>query len=142
MTALDALQTTLAQEHAALYSYGVLGARTSQSAAPALYAAVSTAYRQHRARRDRLRILIEEAGGVPVVAAPIYAVAEPLRQPEEIAAAGLELERSSTEALTALVAQTAGAVRAWALTETIWSGSWQLEFGGAPLTWPGAPELG
>jgi hypothetical protein len=33
-------------------------------------------------------------------------------------------------------------VRAWALTEATWSAGWQLELGGSPATWPGAPELG
>ena len=39
MTPLDALQTTLAAEHAAVYVYGVLGARTSPAAEPSLFAA-------------------------------------------------------------------------------------------------------
>ena len=34
VTVLDALQATLADEHAALYTYGVLGARTSQATRP------------------------------------------------------------------------------------------------------------
>ena len=48
MTAVDALQTTLAGEHAAVYLYGALGGRTSQAAAPALYAALRDAYAAHR----------------------------------------------------------------------------------------------
>ena len=47
MSVLDALQVTLGDEHAALYTYGVLGARTSQSATPALYDALTAAYRRH-----------------------------------------------------------------------------------------------
>ena len=38
MTPLDALQTSLAGEHAALHVYGALGAKTSASATPGLYA--------------------------------------------------------------------------------------------------------
>lgn len=52
MTVLDALQTTLAAEHAAVHLYGVLGAQTSASATPDLFAAVSDAYAAHRGRRD------------------------------------------------------------------------------------------
>ncbi len=44
MTPVDALQTALAAQHAALYVYGALGARTSQSATPVLFAEVSDAY--------------------------------------------------------------------------------------------------
>jgi hypothetical protein len=61
---------------------------------------------------------------------------------DRIRAAALALEVDGTETLTSLVAQSSGSVRAWALTETIWSATWQLELGGEPATWPGAPELG
>lgn len=142
MTVLDALQSTLSDEHAAVYTYGVLGARTSQTASPVLHAALDTAYRQHRSRRDRLRTMIDEAGGTPAAAEPAYELDGRLLQPPAIEAAALALEESSTITLAALVARTAGTVRAWALSETIWSATWGLEFGGAAQTWPGAPELG
>ncbi len=38
MSPVEALQTALAAEHAALYVYGSLGARTSQSRTPVLFA--------------------------------------------------------------------------------------------------------
>jgi hypothetical protein len=141
MTVLDALQTTLGDEHAALYTYGVLGARTSQSATPALHDAIASAYRRHRARRDRLRVLVEEAGGEPVAAAAAYELAGPLLRAPQVQAAALATEESSVEVLTALVAQSVGDVRAWALAEATWSATWQLELGGTAQTWPGAPEL-
>ena len=141
MTVLDALQTTLADEHAALYVYGVLGARTSQAAAPVLYDALTTAYRRHRSRRDQLRTLVAEAGGEPVAAAAAYDVDLPVQGVERIRAAALAIEVDGTERLLSLVAQSSGAVRAWALTEAIWSATWQLELGGEPAAWPGAPEL-
>ena len=141
MSVLDALQATLAAEHAALYTYGVLGARTSQSAAPDLYVALTAGYRRHRARRDQLRTLVEEAGGEPVPAAAASAVDGPLARSTQVQAAALAVEVAGVEVLTALVAQSSGAVRDWALTEATWSATWQLELGGAPQTWPGAPEL-
>jgi hypothetical protein len=142
VTTLDALQETLADEHAALYAYGVLGARTSQGTTPELYDVLTTAYRRHRARRDQLRLMVEEAGGDPVAAAAAYDLeGRPVRV-AQVAAAALDLEASSAEVLLALVARSSGAVRAWALTEATWSAVWQLELGGSPATWPGAPELG
>ncbi|RYC12836.1 DUF4439 domain-containing protein [Nocardioides zhouii] len=141
MTVLDALQVTLGDEHAALYTYGVLGARTSQSATPELYAAIASAYRRHRSRRDQLRVLVEEAGGEPVAAAAAYEVDGPLLRAPQVQAAALATEESSVEVLTALVAQSVGAVREWALVEATWSATWQLELGGSAQTWPGAPEL-
>lgn len=141
MSVLDALQTTLADEHAALYTYGVLGARTSQSATPALFDALTAGYRRHRGRRDQLRLLVEDAGGEPVAAAPAYELDRRLLRATQVQAAALDLEVASAETLLALVAQSSGTVREWALTEATWSASWQLELGGAAEAWPGAPEL-
>lgn len=141
MSVLDSLQLRLADEHAALYTYGVLGARASQSATPALHDALTAAYRRHRSRRDQLRSLVAEAGGEPVAAAATYELDGPLVRSTQLQAAALALEVAEVEALTALVAQSSGTVRDWALTEATWSAAWQLELGGAPQTWPGAPEL-
>lgn len=141
MSTLAALQATLADEHAALYTYGVIGARTSQSATPVLYDALTLAHRRHRARRDQLRLLVAEAGGDPVAAAATYDLEGPLLGSVQVEAAALAVEDASVEVLTALVAQSSGAVREWALIEATWSAAWQLELGGAPQTWPGAPEL-
>ncbi len=142
MSTLDALQATLADEHAAVYTYGVLGARTSQSATPTLYDALTSGYRRHRARRDQLQVLVEEAGGEPVAAAAAYELDGRLLRAPQVEAAARELEVASVERLTALVAQSSGTVREWGLTEAIWSAAWQLQLGGEPQTWPGAPELG
>jgi hypothetical protein len=141
MTVLDELQATLADEHAALYTYGVLGARTSQAAAPTLYDALTAGYRRHRSRRDQLRSMVVDAGGEPVAAAVAYQLEGALLRGPRLQRAALDLEVASVEVLTALVAQSSGDVRSWALTEATWSATWQLELGGAALTWPGAPEL-
>ncbi|GAB3034945.1 hypothetical protein GCM10011376_19650 [Nocardioides flavus (ex Wang et al. 2016)] len=141
MSVLDALQATLAEEHAALYYYGVLGARTSQSASPALYDAVTAAYRRHRARRDQLRLMVRDAGGEPVAAAVAYELDGPLVRAAQVQRTAARLEIAGAEVLLALVAQSSGDVREWALSEATWSAVWQLELGGSAQTWPGAPEL-
>jgi hypothetical protein len=142
MTTLDALQDTLAAEHAALWTYGVLGARTSQGATPVLYDVLTAAYRRHRSRRDQLRLMVADAGGEPVAAAAAYELDGRLLRPDALESAALELEISGVATMLALVARSSGAVRSWALTEATWSAAWQLELGGAAQTWPGAPELG
>ena len=141
MTTLDALQETLAAEHAALYTYGVLGARTSQGTSPELYDVLDAAYRRHRSRRDQLRLMVEEAAGEPVAAAAAYELDGRLLRADQLAAAALDLEVSGVQTMLALVARSSGTVRSWALTEATWSAAWQLELGGTPQTWPGAPEL-
>ena len=136
-----ALQEALAAEHAALYLYGVLGARTSQLASPALFATLTDCYREHRARRDRLRLMLRDAGAEPVAAAPAYDVPAGWTGAQAITVAALGLETASAEAMAALVARTTGEQRRWAQGALVWSAVRQLELGGGPQTWPGAPEL-
>ena len=141
MTVLDALQATLADEHAALYTYGVLGARTSQATSPALFETLTSGYRRHRARRDQLQLMVRDAGGDPVAAEAAYDLDGSLLRPPQIERAAADLEAASVEVLLALVAQSTGSVREWALTEATWSAVWRLQLGGTAETWPGAPEL-
>jgi hypothetical protein len=141
VTVLDALQATLADEHAALYAYGVLGARTSQATSPVLFETLTAGYRRHRARRDQLRLMVRDAGGDPVAAEVAYELDGTLLRPPQLVRAAADLEAGSVEVLVALVAQSSGSVREWALTEATWSAVWQLQLGGTAETWPGAPEL-
>jgi hypothetical protein len=142
MSVLDALQAALAEEHATLWTYGVLGARTSQATSPTLYDAVTAAYRRHRSRRDQLRLMVRDAGGEPVAAAVTYEIEGALVRAPQVQRAAAGLEAAGVETLLALVGQSSGEVRDWALTEATWSAVWQLELGGTAQTWPGAPELG
>jgi hypothetical protein len=142
MSVLDALQDALAEEHATLWTYGVLGARTSQAASPTLYDAVTAGYRRHRSRRDQLRLMVRDAGGEPVAAAVTYEIEGALVRAPQVQRAAAGLEAAGVETLLALVGQSSGEVRDWALTEATWSAVWQLELGGTAQTWPGAPELG
>ena len=141
MSVLDALQATLVDEHAALYTYGVLGARTSQAASPALFETLTAGYRRHRARRDQLQLMVRDAGGEPVAAEAAYDLDGSLLRPAQLERAAADLEAASVEQLVALVAQSTGSVREWALTEATWSAVRGLTLGEGPETWPGAPEL-
>ncbi|WP_246236897.1 ferritin-like domain-containing protein [Actinomadura chibensis] len=64
-SAAEALQRALAAEHAAVYGYGVLGARLAGT----LRGIAESVWAAHRAQRDRL---IAIASGTPVAAAPAY----------------------------------------------------------------------
>jgi len=141
VSVLDALQATLVDEHAALYTYGVLGARTSQAASPALFETLTAGYRRHRARRDQLQLMVRDAGGEPVAAGAAYDLDGSLLRPPQLERAAADLEAESVEQLVALVALSTGSVREWALTEATWSAVWRLRLGAAAETWPGAPEL-
>jgi hypothetical protein len=141
MTAVDALQVALAAEHAALYVYGVLGARTSESATPLLFASVSEAYDVHRASRDELTARLLDAGAEPTPAAPAYEVPAAPPTPLGVARAAAELERRCAETYAYVVAKTTGEDRAWALDALTSTAVREVTFGAPPEAFPGAPDL-
>ncbi|WP_379535761.1 ferritin-like domain-containing protein [Nonomuraea purpurea] len=67
---MEKLRKALAAEHAALFAYGLLGARTSGS----LRARMTTAFDAHRARRDQLRGFITTRGAKPAEPDASYAL--------------------------------------------------------------------
>ena len=141
MTPEAALQATLAAEHAATYVYGAVGARTSATATPALFAAVTAAYRTHRDRRDEVAALLRALGAEPEAAAPVYATPARLDTAEQVTRAARELERSCARVYAAQVAATVDAARAWAVTALGDAAVRQVDFGGRPEAFPGAPDL-
>lgn len=140
MTTVDPLQTALAAEHAALYVYGVLGAQTSRSGAPELYAHVSDAYVAHRGRRDELTRFVLDEGATPVASEPTYAIPEPLGSADLVTRAARDLERSCAETYAWLVAHTVGPRRRWALQALTNTAVRVLTFQGSPEIFPGVGE--
>ena len=136
MTATKALQAALAAEHAAVHVYGAVGARTSQTAQPVLFAAVTAAYAQHRARRDSLDARVRELDATPVAAQPAYRL-PPLESPDDVRAAARDLEAGTARAYAFVVASTTGDTRAWAATALTDAAVRGLSFGGAPEVLPG-----
>lgn len=133
----DALQTALAAEHAAVFVYGALGGQTSQSANPALYAAVTDAYVTHRGRRDRLIAVLEKAGRDPVAAEPGYDLPADLSSATAVADRALEIERSCAATYAFVVGSTTGPDRRWAVDALLDAALRELTFGGQPEKLPG-----
>ncbi|MBZ4324613.1 DUF4439 domain-containing protein, partial [Streptomyces huiliensis] len=71
---LTAAQTALAAEHAAVYGYGVVGARAAEERAQE----AREAYEAHRARRDAMRRAVRALGGTPAAADAAYALPFPV----------------------------------------------------------------
>jgi hypothetical protein len=140
MTTLEALQATLAAEHAAVFVYGALGGRTSRSAAPELFAGVSSAYAAHRSRRDQLTAEIVDGGDSPVAAEAAYELPHPLLTPDQVNRAALDVERACATTYTYLVANTAADRRRWAIEALNEAAVRELTFRGTPETFPGAGE--
>lgn len=141
MTAIEALQETLAAEHATTYVYGVIGAHTSRSATPVLFASVTDAYRTHRDRRDELTSMLRDLGAEPVAAAPVYAAPAGLDATARVERAAARLERACAQVYAAQVAATEGAARSWAVAALGDAAIRELGFGARPSAFPGAPDL-
>ena len=140
MTETDTLQEVLAGEHAAVYLFAVLGARTSESGAPETYAALRSGYDAHRDRRDELIGLVAAAGAVPVAAATAYELPTGLETPAGVARAGLELERSCARAYAAAVAETTAERRTLMIGALNDAAVRELGLRGTPEMFPGADE--
>lgn len=141
MTPLEALQTTLAGEHAAVYVYGVLGGRVSGSAEPALASDLRAAYDVHRARRDQLTAMVRAAEAEPVAAEVSYALPNAADTARRCRSAAAVTEQRCAEVYAAMVGSTAHANRQWAIDALADAAVRQLTFGADPVAWPGVPEL-
>jgi Domain of unknown function (DUF4439) len=107
VTAVQELDTALAAEHAAVYAYGVIGARTTGD----LRVIATAAFNAHRARRDQLRTLIISGGGTPAEPAATYdlpVIPSTAAQAVELA---VLVERGVTGAYLELTASTDATVR-------------------------------
>ena len=124
---LDALQSALAAEHAAVYGYGVVGANLTGSQ----MAAATADWVAHQVARDTLEAMIRSRGGEPAAAAAAYQLPVTVRTPGEAAALAVLLEDRIAAAYLGLVALSGTAlrrfgalqVRAAALRGAAWRGS-------------------
>jgi hypothetical protein len=137
MTPVQALQKTLAGEHAAVHLYGLLGAQSSKSRQPVLFSRLTSAYEAHRASRDELTVLISARGVDPVAAKVDYEVPGLTTTAGQIEAVARRIERRVTRTYGELVANTAGTDRRWAITALDAGALREIAFGAAPTDFPG-----
>lgn len=141
MTPLQALQETLAGEHAAVYVYGVLGGRLSAAQHPDLMDRVVAAYASHVRRRDRVTALVAADGAEPLAAEVSYELPNPALTAAQITAAALVTEQRCANVYAQTVGSTSRADRRWAVDALVDSAVRQLGFGGGPDEFPGVREL-
>jgi hypothetical protein len=135
-----ALQTALAGEHAAVYVFGTLGGRTSQSTDPDLFEGVSAAYAAHRSRRDDLVASITGLGAEPVAAEAAYDVPGRLDRAGQIARVARATEDACATTYAWLVANTVDETRRWAIRALNETAVLVLTLRGTPEMFPGAGE--
>ena len=141
MSTLETLQSTLAAEHAAVWVFGTLGAQTSQSGQPTLYALMTTSYTTHRSRRDQLIRAVRDLGVEPVASEVGYQLPNDLSTAAKLAAAALQIETRCAAVYADLVANTYADQRRWAIVALTDTAVRELSFRGRPETFPGLPEL-
>jgi hypothetical protein len=137
---VQALQTALAAEHAAVYVLGALGGRTSQSANPLLFETISAAFAAHRVRRDELTAAITDLDAEPVAAEAAYDVPAGLERAERITRVARETEQSCATTYAWLVANTVDEMRRWAIEALNETAVRVLTLRGTPEMFPGAGE--
>ncbi|MEU9335402.1 ferritin-like domain-containing protein [Streptomyces sp. NPDC048290] len=134
--ALTALQAALSAEHAAVYGYGVVGARIDA----ARRTEARAAYDAHRARRDALAREVHDRGGKPVAAAAGYAL--PFTVPDSPAALRLaaELEDRVAGVYSDLVRAAEGGLRATAAEGLREAAVRAVSWRGGSVAFPGLAE--
>jgi Domain of unknown function (DUF4439) len=138
---LEALQATLAAEHAAVHAYGVVGGRLAAADNPQLADRFRAGYEAHRSRRDWLRSRIADRGAVPTPAALGYAVPTQGRDPVELSGTARGVEERCAAVYAQLVASSTGEDRRWAVDALTATAVLVLSLGAEPTAFPGAPEL-
>ena len=140
-TPVEAVQATLATEHAAVAVYAVLGGRVSVGDAPDAAALLRAGYDAHRGRRDLLRGWLAAQGEEPVTAAPAYDVPARTRDAARLLAVAARTEGRCAEVYAQQVAGTSGDQRRWAVDALRDSAVRLTVLGVAPDPWPGLREL-
>ncbi|MFE1285914.1 ferritin-like domain-containing protein [Streptomyces sp. NPDC058751] len=123
---LKALQAALGAEHAAVYGYGVVGARIGE----ARRSDARSAYDAHRARRDELARAVKDMGAEPEAASAAYMLPFPVTDTAAAIRFAAELEERVAAVYSDLVRAAtgdrrrtaAGALRETAVRAVRWSG--------------------
>jgi hypothetical protein len=134
--AITAGQAALAAEYAAVYGYGVVGARIGDDRRPQ----ATAAYDAHRARRDAMRRALRDLGAEPVAADPGYELPFPV--PDAAAAVRLAalIEDRVADAYADLVPVAGGDLRRSAATALRDAAVRAVGWRGTGVAFPGLPE--
>lgn len=144
-----ALQRVLQREHASLWWYGVLGARTSASRQPELFGLLGAGYRAHRGQRDQLDACLRSMAVEPAPAEAAYPVSWPTRSAQQRTQAAGAIEHDAAATYGWLVAQIRvldeaapkALVRRWAITALRNAAIRELVGQGTPENFPGVDDI-
>jgi ferritin-like protein len=137
----DALAAALAAEHAAIFGYGIVGARLD----PATQGAAREAEAIHRGRRDTLVVRITAASATPPASAAAYALPFPVTDRDSALKLAVALEEGAAKAWRQTVGATSGDERRLAVDAlmdcAVRATRWRATAGITPTTvpFPGSP---
>ncbi|MFI6849995.1 ferritin-like domain-containing protein [Kitasatospora sp. NPDC050467] len=135
--AVNAFQGALSAEHAAIYGYGVVGARLpdDQQRTDA-----RTAYAAHQTRRDAWQRLLGGAGATPSAAAAGYQLPFAVSDAAGAGRLAAHIETRLTAVYADLVAAVTGTQRTTAADALRECALRARRWGAAPTAFPGLPE--
>ncbi|MEU2182134.1 ferritin-like domain-containing protein [Streptomyces thermolilacinus] len=136
MSALEAAQAVLAAEHAAVYGYGVVGARVGA----ARRAEAEAGHAAHRARRDATARTVRDLGGAPAVSAPAYALPFPVADEGAAVRLAAVLEDRVAGAYADLVRASGGVLRRDAAAALREAAVRAVRWRGSGVAFPGLAE--
>ncbi|MFJ7279599.1 ferritin-like domain-containing protein [Kitasatospora sp. NPDC098663] len=134
---MTALQGALGAEHAAVYGYGVVGARLPEDQQRT---DARTAYAAHEARRDAWQRLIGSLGATPAAAAAGYQLPFAVTDAAGATKLAAHLETRLTAVYADLVAAVPGPQRGTAADALRDSALRAHRWGAADPAFPGIPE--
>lgn len=132
---VDAMNDTLAGEHAAIYAYGVIGGRLDYESRPARDAAAAA--EAHQDRRAGLTALIEAGGEAPVGAEPGYRLPNAVRSRSDARTVAQLVEDRCGVLYATLAATATGEIRAYAVDALIDAATRSLAWGAPSSPLPG-----
>jgi len=133
---LAAVAQALAGEQAAVYAYGVVGAK----AGPTYRRAATEGLLAHGVMSDLLAAQLSTAGESPAAAQPAYALPFVVRTVDEARRLAVHVEQSLAATYADLVAAAAPPRRRDAVTWLARSAAQAHRWGGAAQAFPGLPE--
>jgi len=140
--AIAALQTALAAEHAALWSYGLVAAYDTDAST-----AVATMITSHQSIRDTAANLIVQGGATPVGPQPAYTSPKPVSDVASALGLALTIESDCADAWRAVIGSTdESTLRGTALSALTDAAmrmvTWRKAAGAATVTvpFPGDPQ--
>jgi Domain of unknown function (DUF4439) len=130
---VEALQSALAAEQAAVYGYGVAGAYLTGSE----QAAATSDWVAHEEARDALEAMVRSRGAQPVAAAVAYELPVPVRAPGDAVSLAVIIEDRVAAAYLGLVAVSAVDVREFAARQVQASALRAAAWRGSTVAFPG-----